>query len=78
MSDTEKRVQKLLVEELRVDPAKVTTDASLVDDLGADSLDIIELIMSFEEEFRVEIGDDEAEKAATVGEWIALIDGKRD
>lgn len=77
MSDTENRVQKMLVESLGVDAANVTTDASLADDLGADSLDIVELVMTFEEEFAIEITDDEADKLTTVGEWIALIDGKR-
>ena len=62
MSDTADRVKKIVVEHLGVDAAKVTEDASFIDDLGADSLDIVELVMAFEEEFGVEIPDDAAEQ----------------
>ena len=66
MSDTADRVQKIVVEHLGVEADKVTQDASFIDDLGADSLDIVELVMAFEEEFGVEIPDDAAEKISTV------------
>ena len=68
MSDTADRVKKIVVEHLGVEEDKVTPDASFIDDLGADSLDIVELVMAFEEEFGVEIPDDAAEKIATVGD----------
>ena len=62
MSETAERVKKIVVEHLGVEADKVTEDASFIDDLGADSLDIVELVMAFEEEFGVEIPDDAAEK----------------
>ena len=68
MSDTADRVKKIVVEHLGVEEDKVTQDASFIDDLGADSLDIVELVMAFEEEFGVEIPDDAAEKITTVGD----------
>ena len=68
MSDTAERVKKIVVEHLGVEEDKVTPDASFIDDLGADSLDIVELVMAFEEEFGVQIPDDAAEKINTVGE----------
>jgi acyl carrier protein len=68
MSDTADRVKKIVVEHLGVEEDKVTPDASFIDDLGADSLDIVELVMAFEEEFGVEIPDDAAEKIYTVGD----------
>jgi acyl carrier protein len=68
MSDTAERVKKIVVEHLGVEEDKVTPDASFIDDLGADSLDIVELVMAFEEEFGVEIPDDAAEKINTVGD----------
>lgn len=74
MSDTADRVKKIVVEHLGVDEEKVTPDASFIDDLGADSLDIVELVMAFEEEFGVEIPDDAAEKINTVGDAIKYID----
>ena len=74
MSDTPDRVKKIVVEHLGVDADKVTEDASFIDDLGADSLDIVELVMAFEEEFGVEIPDDAAEKIATVRDAIEYID----
>ena len=75
MSDTAERVQKIVVEHLGVEAEKVTQDASFIDDLGADSLDIVELVMAFEEEFGVEIPDDDAaEKIATVGDATRYID----
>ena len=77
MSDTADRVQKIVVEHLGVEADKVTQDASFIDDLGADSLDIVELVMAFEEEFGVEIPDDAAEKIATVKDAIDFIDANK-
>ena len=74
MSDSADRVQKIVVEHLGVEADKVTQEASFIDDLGADSLDIVELVMAFEEEFGVEIPDDAAEKIATVGDATKYID----
>jgi len=62
------KVKSIIVEQLGVDEEEVTPDASFVDDLGADSLDTVELVMAFEEEFGVEIPDEEAEKIRTVGD----------
>ena len=73
MSDTADRVTKIVVEHLGVEAEKVTEDASFIDDLGADSLDIVELVMAFEEEFGVEIPDDAAEKISTVSDAIKYI-----
>jgi len=73
MSDTAERVKKIVVEHLGVEADKVNEAASLIDDLGADSLDIVELVMAFEEEFNVEIPDDAAEKIATVKDAIDFI-----
>ncbi len=74
MSDVADRVKKIVVEHLGVEPEKVTEDASFIDDLGADSLDTVELVMAFEEEFGVEIPDDAAEKILTVKDAITYID----
>ena len=74
MSETADRVKKIVVEHLGVEESKVTEEASFIDDLGADSLDIVELVMAFEEEFGVEIPDDAAEKITTVRDAIEYID----
>ena len=74
MSDVEERVKKIVVEHLGVDAEKVTPEASFIDDLGADSLDNVELVMAFEEEFGVEIPDDAAETIQTVGDAIKFIE----
>ena len=74
MSETADRVKKIVVEHLGVEGDKVTEEASFIDDLGADSLDIVELVMAFEEEFNVEIPDDAAEKITTVKDAIDYID----
>jgi len=66
MSDVADRVKKIVIEHLGVEESKVTEEASFIDDLGADSLDTVELVMAFEEEFGVEIPDDIAEKILTV------------
>jgi acyl carrier protein len=70
----EERVKSIIVEQLGVDADDVTADASFVEDLGADSLDTVELIMAFEEEFGVEISDDEAEKIRKVKDAVEYID----
>jgi acyl carrier protein len=72
----EYRVKEIIVDQLGVDAAEVTTDASFVDDLGADSLDTVELVMAFEEEFGLEIPDEDAEKIKTVGEAVEYIKNK--
>jgi len=74
MSDTADRVKKIVIEHLGVDEGKVTDNASFIDDLGADSLDTVELVMAFEEEFGCEIPDDAAEKILTVKDAITFID----
>ena len=74
MSETADRVKKIVVEHLGVEGDKVTEEASFIDDLGADSLDIVELVMAIEEEFGVEIPDDAAEKITTVKDAIDYIE----
>lgn len=76
MSDIADRVKKIVVEHLGVDEAKVTEAASFIDDLGADSLDTVELVMAFEEAFEIEIPDDAAEKIQTVGDAVSFISSK--
>lgn len=71
--DVEAKVTQIIVQQLGVDAAKVTPEASFVDDLGADSLDVVELVMAFEEEFGVEIPDEAAEKIATVKNAIDFL-----
>ncbi len=71
--DVEAKVTQIIVQQLGVDAAKVTPEASFVDDLGADSLDVVELVMAFEEEFGVEIPDEAAEKIATVKDAIEFL-----
>lgn len=73
MSNTADRVKKIVVEHLGVDETKVTENASFIDDLGADSLDTVELVMAFEEAFDVEIPDEDAEKIRTVKDAIEYI-----
>ena len=74
MSSTQERVQRIVCEQLGVSEEEVTTIASFIDDLGADSLDTVELVMAFEEEFEIEIPDEEAEKIATVQDAISYIE----
>ena len=74
MSDIADRVRKIVVEHLNVDAEKVVDKASFIDDLGADSLDQVELVMAFEEEFSVEVPDEDAEKLQTVGDVIRYIE----
>ena len=73
MSSIEERVKKIIVEQLGVADDQVTPDASFVDDLGADSLDTVELVMALEEEFDVEIPDDQAENITTVKEAVGFV-----
>jgi acyl carrier protein len=73
MASIEEKVKEIIVEQLGVDPAQVTPEASFVNDLGADSLDTVELVMALEEEFNLEIPDEEAEKISTVGQAIEYI-----
>jgi acyl carrier protein len=73
MSDVIERVKKIVVERLEVDAEKVNEKASFIDDLGADSLDLVELFMAFEEEFGIEIPDDVQEQIATVGDAVKFI-----
>jgi acyl carrier protein len=73
MSDIESRVKKIVSEQLGTDEAKVTNKSSFIDDLGADSLDTVELVMAIEEEFDTEIPDDDAEKITTVQQAIDYI-----
>lgn len=74
MSDVGNRVKEIIAEQLMVDLEEITEDSTFVDDLGADSLDRVELIMEFEEEFGIEIPDEDAEKISTVGEAIAYLE----
>ena len=69
----EERVKEIIVEQLGVDPAEVTSEAHFINDLGADSLDTVELVMALEEEFNLEIADEEAEKLDTVGKAAEYI-----
>jgi len=74
MSDISEKVKAIICDQLMVDPEEVNPDSSFVEDLGADSLDTVELIMEFEDEFGVEIPDEDAEKISTVGEAIAYLE----
>ncbi len=77
MSDTAERVKNIVVDHLGVDAEKVNEKASFIDDLGADSLDTVELVMAFEEEFSIEIPDDAAESIQTVGDAVAFINTQK-
>ncbi len=74
MSNTSAKISDLIADKLGVDPAKITEEAKFVEDLGADSLDTVELIMQLEDEFNLEIPDEDAEKLLTVGAVIEYID----
>ena len=76
MSDIKEKVKEIIVNQLGVNADEVTEEASFIDDLGADSLDTVELVMALEEEFNQEIPDEEAEKLKTVGDAIKYIDEK--
>ena len=72
------RVREIIIKELGVEPEKVTDDASFVEDLGADSLDTVELVMAFEEEFGLDIPDEDAEKMRTVGDAVGYLNKQSD
>ncbi len=76
MALVEEKIKSIIAEQLGVKPEEVTPQASFIDDLGADSLDTVELIMALEEEFNVEIPDEDAEKMTTVGDAIKYIESK--
>ena len=73
---TEDKVKQIIVDQLGVDPSEVVPEASFIDDLGADSLDTVELVMAFEEEFGMEIPDEEAEKLTKVGDALNYLQEK--
>ena len=75
--DIKNKIKKIVADHLGIDEEKVTEEASFIDDLGADSLDTVELVMAFEEEFGSEISDSEAEKILTVGDAIKFIESKK-
>ena len=77
MSDVEDQVKKIVVEHLGIDESKVNPEAKFIDDLGADSLDTVELVMAFEEKFNIEIPDDAAETILTVKDAIDFIQNKK-
>ncbi|PKK91655.1 MAG: acyl carrier protein [Candidatus Wallbacteria bacterium HGW-Wallbacteria-1] len=74
MSDTLNRIKKIVLEQLNAEESAITESASFIDDLGADSLDIVELVMALEDEFGIDIPDEEAEKLKTVGDAIKYIE----
>ena len=78
MADTFERVKKIVVDHLNVEGEKVKPEASFIDDLGADSLDTVELVMAFEEEFGIEISDDTANEIQTVNDAVTYIDKAKD
>ncbi len=76
MADVEAKVKEIIVNKLGVDEAQVTLQASFTNDLGADSLDTVELVMEFEKSFNLQIPDEDAEKIATVGDAVSYLKGK--
>ena len=76
MSEVESEVKQIVIDHLGIEESKVTPESKFIDDLGADSLDTVELVMAFEEEFGSEISDSEAEKILTVGDAVKFIEGK--
>ena len=77
MTDTLERVKKIIVDRLGVDESKITLEASFKEDLGADSLDVVELVMELEDEFDLEISDEDAEKITSVGEVVKYIESQK-
>ena len=73
MDNTLEKVKEIVIDKLGVDSSKITSEAKFIDDLGADSLDTVELIMQFEEEFEIEIPDDDAEKIMSIGQAVDYI-----
>ena len=76
MSQNFDKIKEIIIDKLGVDESKITEDAKFIDDLGADSLDTVELIMQFEEEFNIEIPDEDAEKITTVGKAVTYIESQ--
>ncbi|MCX6134724.1 MAG: acyl carrier protein [Ignavibacteriales bacterium] len=76
MADVEKKVKEIIVSKLGVDEAQITLEASFTNDLGADSLDTVELVMEFEKAFNVQIPDEDAEKISTVGDAVSYLKAK--
>tara|TARA_Y100000758_G_C15695932_1_gene291386 strand:- start:245 stop:481 length:237 start_codon:yes stop_codon:yes gene_type:complete len=76
MSDSLTRVKEIIIDKLGIEEGKITNDARFIEDLGADSLDTVELIMQFEEEFDIEISDEEAENLTTIGKSVDYINSK--
>ena len=76
MSDSLARVKEIIIDKLGIEESKITNDARFIEDLGADSLDTVELIMQFEEEFDIEISDEEAENLTTIGKSVEYINSK--
>ena len=76
MSEQKDKVIEIIIDKLGVEESKINVDAKFIDDLGADSLDTVELIMQFEEEFNIEIPDDDAEMITTVGKAVSYIEGQ--
>jgi len=76
MSDSLTRVKEIIIDKLGIEETKITNDARFIEDLGADSLDTVELIMQFEEEFDIEISDEEAENLTTIGKSVDYINSK--
>ena len=76
MADLEEKVKEIIAKELGVEREKLTNDASFMEDLGADSLDTVELVMEFEKEFNIDIPDEDAEKLRTVGDAIGYLNSK--
>jgi acyl carrier protein len=77
MADTLERVRKIIVERLNVDPSEVTMEAGIKEDLGADSLDVVDLVMELEDEFEMEIADEDAEKITTVADVVNYINNHK-
>ena len=77
MSETEEQVRKIVIDHLGIDESKVTSESKFIDDLGADSLDTVELVMAFEEKFNIEIPDDAAETILTVQDAINFIENNK-
>ena len=77
MSDTLEKIKEIIIDKLGIDQNKITDDAKFIDDLGADSLDTVELIMQFEEEFEIEIPDEDAEKILSVKQALDYIESKK-